>query len=116
MDGGVVGSLELARVEPAVGLGQLLRLAVHAHALGRARREDDLGAEESHHASTLDRERIGHRHDQRIALGGTDHRQADPGVAAGRLDDRLTRLEIAAALGAFDDADREAVLDRRRPG
>jgi hypothetical protein len=80
---------------------------------GRARREDHLGAEETHHASTLDRERVGHRDHQRIALGGTHHRQADARVAAGRFDHGLTRLELAAALGAFDDADRQAVLDRR---
>ena len=49
-----------------------------------------------------------------IALRGADHRQADAGVAARRLDDRLAGLEVAAALGLFDDADREAVLHRRR--
>ena len=98
--------------EPAVGLGQLLGLQVHPQALGGARRQDHLGAEEAHHAAALDGERVGHRHDQRIALGGADHRQPDAGVAARRLDHRLPRLEFAAALGLLDDADREAVLDR----
>ena len=45
---GVRRSLELPGEEPAVGIGELLGLLVHAEALCRARREDHLGAEETH--------------------------------------------------------------------
>jgi hypothetical protein len=87
---------------------------VHAEALRRPRREDDFGAEEPHQLAPLDREAVGHGDDQRIALGGADHRKADAGIPAGRLDHRLPRLQRAAALGFLDDADRQAILDRRR--
>src|SRR5712691_532291 len=36
-----------------------------------------------------------HGHHQRIAFLGADHGEPDPGVAAGRLDDGLPRLELA---------------------
>ena len=39
-------------------------------------------------------------------------RQRDPGVAAGRLDDRPARLELAVALGRLDHRDADPVLDR----
>ena len=60
--------------------------------------------------STL--KRLGHRDDERIALLRAHHREPDAGVAARRLDHGLAGLELAAALGVFDDAEREAVLHR----
>jgi hypothetical protein len=42
-----------------------------------------------------------------------DHREPDAGVAAGRLDHRLARLEHAGALGRLNHVERETVLDRR---
>src|SRR5205814_9766933 len=54
----------------------------------------------------------GHRHDQRIAFLGADHREADPGIAARRLDDGLAGLQVAALLGRLDDTERQPVLDR----
>src|SRR6516165_2256297 len=44
---------------------------------------------------------------------GADHCEPDAGVATGRLDHCLTRLELADALGRLDDVERESVLDRR---
>src|SRR3546814_3782790 len=41
-----------------------------------------------------------------------DHGGADAGVAAGRLDHRLTGAQRSAALGVLDDAEGEAVLHR----
>ncbi len=91
MDVGVGLVLELATQKPTVGLGQLLGLQEHAGALLRGRRQHHLGAQKTHHLAPLDREVLGHRDHQRIALLGTDHRQTDAGVAAGRLDHRLAR-------------------------
>ena len=68
-----------------------MRLVDHAGAALRGRGEDDLGAEEAHQLAALDGEGLGHGDDERIALGGADHGEADAGVAAGRLDDGLAR-------------------------
>ena len=99
VDGRVGLGLELAGEEPAIGLGQFLGLLVHAEALLRARRQHDLGAQHAHQLAALDGKAVGHGHDQRIALLRADHGEADAGVAAGRLDHRLARLQRAAALG-----------------
>ena len=106
--------LELAGEEPAVGLGQFHGLAVHAEALLGARRQHHLGAQHAHQLAALDREAVGHGDDQRIALLGADHGEADAGVAAGRLDHGLAGLQRAAALGLLDDVERQPVLDRSR--
>ena len=88
--------LELAGQEPAVRLGQLDRLVHHAEAALGGGREHHLGAEEAHQLAALDAERFGHGDDQRIALRGAHHGEADAGVAAGRLDHGLAGLELAA--------------------
>ena len=62
----------------------------------------------------LDGKAVGHRHHERIALLSADHGEPDAGVAAGRLDHRLARLEGAGALGRLDHVKREPVLHRRR--
>ena len=72
----------------------------------------DPRAEKAHELAALDAEALGHRHDERVALGGADHREADAGVAARRLDDGLAGPERAVALGGLDHAEGEAVLDR----
>ena len=41
-----------------------------------------------------------------------DHRQADAGVAGGRLDDRAAGLELAGGLRGLDHPGRDAVLHR----
>ena len=112
VDGGVRLGLELVGEKPAVGLGQFDRLDVHAEPFLRAGRQDDLRAEHPHQLAPLDGEAVGHGDDERIALLGADHGEADAGVAAGRFDDGLARLEGAAALALFDDVERQAVLHR----
>src|SRR5438270_120730 len=62
--------------------------------------------------SGLDAEGLGHRDDQRVAFLRADHREADPGVAARRLDDGLAGLQVAALLGRLDDPERQPVFDR----
>ncbi len=104
--------LELPRHPPAMRLGKLDGLVDHAdRALGR-RRDHDLGAEEAHQLAPLDAESLRHGDDQRIALGGADHRKANAGVAAGRLDHGLARLQLAGFLRGLDHAEREAVFHR----
>jgi hypothetical protein len=54
------------------------------------------------------------RHDQHhaIPLDRRHHRERDPGVAAGGLDQGIARSDIPAGLGVPDHAVRRAVLDR----
>ena len=104
--------VELPAEEPAVLLGQLDRLVEHAAALLAGRREHHPGAEKAQELPPLDAEALGHGQHQRVALLRADHRQADAGVAAGRLDHRLPRAEQAAALRILDDRQRHPVLDR----
>jgi hypothetical protein len=110
--GRIRGILELARKEPAVLACQLLGLAHHAGAALRRGREDHLRAEHAHDLAALHREGLRHRRDERVTLRGTHHGERDTGVAGGRLDDRLARLEQPALLGVLDDRDREPVLHR----
>jgi hypothetical protein len=48
----------------------------------------------------------------RIALCARDQREPEPRVAGGRLDDGAAGLQLAAALGALDHREPDAVLDR----
>ena len=86
---GLAGFLNCCGMKVLAGVlgDQLLGPAHRAgHAL-RGRREDDLGAERLEQPAALERHALRHGHDQLVAAGGADERQADAGVAAGRLDD-----------------------------
>jgi len=102
----------MAGQEPAVGLGEFDCLGHHPHAAFRCRCDRDLGAEKAHQLAPLDAERLRHRDDERIALLGAHHRQADAGVAARRFDHRLARLELAGRLGVLDHPEGQPILDR----
>jgi hypothetical protein len=54
------------------------------------------------------------RHDQHhlVAAHRRGHRQGDAGIATGRFDQRIARLDIAARFGALDHCQRRPVLDR----
>ena len=92
--------------------GEFRGFAHHARAaLGRGR-EDHLGAECAHDLAALHGEGLDHDGDERVALGGADHRERDAGVARSGLDDRLAGSQRAAALGILDDRDRQPVLHR----
>ncbi len=54
----------------------------------------------------------GHHELDRIAERRADHRQRDPGVARGRIDDRLAGPQLAAFEPDLDHVARGAVLDR----
>src|SRR5690606_17191723 len=87
-------------------------LANHAVGTLGGRRQDHLGAEETHQLPALDREALRHGDDERIALGGADHGEADAGVAARRFDPGLSGLQFTGPLGCLDDAQRQPILDR----
>src|SRR6185436_9857625 len=66
------------------------------------RREDDFAAEGLHDLALFQREVFGDAEDDAIALLHAREREADAGVARGRLDDRAARFQHARALGALD--------------
>ena len=82
-------------------------------ALG-ALRVDDLGAIHPQQLGALGSDVVGHHDLQRVALARADHRERDPGVARGRLEDRLTGPDQALLLGVLDQRPRDAVLDGAR--
>ena len=112
VDIGIGGGFELTGKEPAIRLGQFLGLGIHAIAFQCARRQHHLGAQKPHQPPPLHRETVGHRHHQRIALGGADHGKADAGIARCRLDHRLAGGKLAVTFRRLDDVQRQAVLDR----
>ena len=72
----------------------------------------DFAAEGLHHLALLDGEVLGDAEDDAIALLHAGQREADAGVARGRLDDRAAGLQQTVALRALDHADADAVLHR----
>jgi hypothetical protein len=89
-------------------LGEIAR-ALHAALL---RREDDLGAEGAHRLAPLDREVLGHDQDHAVTADRRRHGEGDAGVARGRLDQHVARLDVAAFLGVADHRDRRPILHR----
>ncbi len=112
MNGCVVRRFKLMSQEPTVCFGKFLRFLIHPEAFLCPRRQHDLGAEETHQFPAFDGETVSHGYDQRIAFCRTDHSKTDAGVAAGCLNDGLSGFQIAPAFGFFNNADRQAILDR----
>jgi len=113
---GVHRVVVLIREEAA---GCLLRqslghLVIGLRRLGRHRggAHDDLGAERAQEIALLLTLLVGHRADDAVPLDRRGHREADSGVAAGRLDDGAARLEQPASLRIFDHAQADPVFDR----
>ena len=79
---------------------------------GLGRRADDLGAERLEHHLLLAAHLLGHRDDHPVAADRGGHREADAGVAAGRLDQRVARLDAPRLLGLEQHAHADAVLHR----
>src|SRR4026209_2357873 len=67
---------------------------------------------DTQHLAPLVAKAFRHRHDQRITLLGTDHREANARVAARRFDYSLTGLERPTPLGLLDHRPGHTVLDR----
>jgi len=83
------------------------------HALD-GRRKDELGTETLRQLAPLHAVVVRHGQNQLVALRRRDHGQADTGVATGRLHDRASRLQDAAALRVLDHRKGDAVLDAAR--
>ena len=91
--------------------GDLLGLRDSAlHALSRVG-QHEFGAVTLEQKLALGRHRRGHRQDDLVAACRAYHGQRDSGVAAGRLDDRAARGELARGFGGIHDRNAEAVLD-----
>ena len=71
-------------------------------------------AERRHGLPAFDRKVFRHHQHHAVAHHRRRHRQRDAGVAAGRLDQRVAGLDLAALLGAPDHRQRRPVLDRSR--
>ena len=75
-------------------------------------RQPDFGAQRPQMLHLLARHLVGHDQHDAVALRDADLREAEPGVAGGRLDDRAALLQPAVLLGVGDHRQRDAVLDR----
>ena len=80
--------------------------------LDRRRRDHDLGAVAAQHRDLLLAHLVGHHEDAPVALLCRRDREADAGVARGRLDDRAAGLQLPVALGGFDHREPDPVLVR----
>ncbi len=110
--------------ERIVGVRELVEdhaLAFALHLVGQVarelhaaldRRQHDLGAIGGHALAALDRQILGHDQHHLVAADRRGHRQRDAGIAAGRLDQRVARLDAPALLGLADHRQRRAVLHR----
>ena len=74
----------------------------------------DLRAEGLHHGTPLRTHVAGHDQGQWIPGGSRHHGQGDAGIATGRLDQAVTRLDLAPLGGTPDHAPCRPILDRPR--
>ena len=72
--------------------------------------QDQLRAVRLEQLAPLDAHGFGHGQDQFIPFDRRDHRQADAGIAAGRLDDQRPRFQHAALFRVLDHGQRDPVL------
>ncbi len=105
--------VELRRHPRAIGLfgplGGAFNRALHALFLGC---QVERCAISEHQATAFDRHAFGHHEDDFVAFDSRNYREADAGIAAGRLDDRPARLERSVGFGRFDHRQSDTVLDR----
>ena len=81
------------------------------HAVG-ARRQHDLRTVRFEQIAALDRHRVRHDENQRIAFGGGDERERDAGVAARRFENGHSGTQATVAFGGFDHRNADAILHR----
>jgi hypothetical protein len=112
VDARVVGVGELVQY-PALarllhGLGQITR-EFHAPAFGS---QDQFGTKGLHRLRPFDRQILRHDQHHAVALDGGRHRQRNAGVAGGRFNQGVARLDFAALLGAPDHRQRRPIFNR----
>lgn len=112
--------------ERIVGIGKLvqcLALALGDHGVGQVSGRlhatfladlDQLRTVGCHRLLTLTRRTLRHDQNHAIALHRGHHRQGDTRVAGGRLDQGVSRGNIAAPLGFVEHRQRRPILDRPR--
>ncbi len=107
--------VELPRQPCAKRLGrELLGHSLRLFDPLRPRREHELRAEGLEELAPLDRHRVGHDQIALVALRRRHEGQADARVAAGGLDDRIARLELAGLLRFIHHRDGDSILDGRK--
>lgn len=101
--------LELVSQKPSTFFSELGGLFDHPGSFSSRGAHNDLGTNHSHELAAFDTKRLGHGDDALVATLGAHHRQGDSGVSGGRLDDRVSGLELAFFFGRFDDREGQAV-------
>ena len=80
--------------------------------IGNGGNLDQFGAGEAQHVLLLLRLGVGDDNDRAIAERARHHRDANPGISGGALDDRSPGTKRPTRGSVFDDRQRGAVLDR----
>ncbi len=112
---GIGGVFKLLRDEVArIRSRQFLGLADRAGHPFAARGEDQLGAVGAQEHAPFAAHRIRHGQQAFVSARGAHHRQCDPGVAAGRLDNDRIGLDPSGFFGGVDHRQTDPVLHRMR--
>ena len=114
MGSGVVGVVELVHQEVGCRVfpGHAVYFLDGAVGAQVGRGEQDFGPQRPEDPFALLGGGLGHGQEQPVALDGAYHGQADAGVAAGGLDDRLPRGQFARGFGGLDHGQGRPVFNR----
>jgi hypothetical protein len=108
----IVGIGKLIENDAAALISHFFRdVARHLHA-ALLRRQHELRPERGHRLAALDRQMFGHDEDHLVAHHRRAHGERDAGVAAGGLDQRIARFDVAPLLRAADHRERRPILHR----
>ena len=110
MNIGIGFILKLPGHEPAMGLGKLDGLVDHAYSALGGGSYDDLRSKKPHQLTPLDAKWLCHGDHKRISLGCANHGKTNSRISAGRLYDRLARLELSRLFGRLDYPESQSVL------
>ncbi len=107
----VVGIAELVEDDALAILLHLLGHVARIFHAARLGRQDDLGAVGGHALAPLDRQVFRHQQHHLVAADRRCHRQCNAGVAAGRFNQGVARLDVAALFGPLEHRHGGPVLD-----